>query len=108
MCATSIHVQRISMKQTTFASAAWGPEGSGRGPRGFFGRDGSKNPLGIDSGTGRAALPEGGQRHPADADGADAADLLYAAVVQPVGPCDGRLALRLGVDAPLRPDRAAR
>src|ERR1700722_2532 len=27
MCATSIHVQRISMKQTTFASAAWDRKG---------------------------------------------------------------------------------
>src|ERR1700689_3082439 len=36
MCATSIHVQRISMKQTTFASAAWDRKGKVTGRERFL------------------------------------------------------------------------
>src|SRR6185312_8587784 len=72
------------------------------------GGDGPGDSLGIDSGADRAALPEGWQWHPADADGADAAHLLHAAVVQSLRPCDGGCVVRLRVDAALRRDRADR
>ena len=42
---------------------------------------------------------EGGQRAAAGGGGADAADLFFAAVVQPVGPGGGRSAVRFGGDA---------
>ena len=46
-------------------------------------------------------LPQGRQRAPAGGGGADAAHLLFAAMVQPVGPGGGRGAVRLGGDAQL-------
>ncbi len=54
----------------------------------------------------RALLPKGRQRATSGGCGADAAHLLFAAVVQPVGPGGGRSAVRLGGDAQLRGHRS--
>ncbi len=54
---------------------------------------------------GRAALSQAGERAAAGGSGAHAADLLSAAVVQPVGPGGGRGAVRLGGDAAVRGHR---
>src|ERR1017187_5385328 len=66
-----------------------------------FGREGAGGAREQARRAERALLPEGGQRAPARGGGADAADLLFAAMVQPVGPGGGRGAVRLGGDAQL-------
>src|ERR1019366_1681924 len=70
-----------------------------------FGRDGEGGALEQAMRADRALLPEGRQRAPASGCGADAAHLLFAAMVQPVGPGGGRGAVRLGGDAQLRGHR---
>src|ERR1035438_4507196 len=70
-----------------------------------FGRDGAGGALEQAMRADRALLPEGRQRAPASGGGADAAHLLFAAMVQPVGPGGGRGAVRLGGDAQLRGHR---
>src|ERR1039457_6150128 len=55
-----------------------------------FGRDGAGGALEQARRADRALLPEGRQRAPASGGGADAAHLLFAAMVQPVGPGGGR------------------
>src|ERR1039457_6449805 len=64
-----------------------------------FGRDGAGGALEQARRTDRALLSEGRQRAPASGCGADAAHLLFAAMVQLVGPGGGRGAVRLGGDA---------
>src|SRR5271169_402055 len=56
----------------------------------------------------RAALSQSRTGSPAAGTGEDAADLLPAAVVQPVGPAGRRRDLRQRVDASLRTRRAGR
>jgi hypothetical protein len=51
---------------------------------------------------GGAILSEAWERVATRGSGAHAADLLFAAVVQPVGPGGGRGAVRLGGDAAVR------
>ena len=52
--------------------------------------------------TGGAALSQTGEPAATGGNGAHAADLLFAAVVQPIGPGGRRVAVRLGGDAPVR------
>src|ERR1022692_2099408 len=70
-----------------------------------FGRDGAGGALGQAMRADRALLPDGGERTASGRCGADAAHLLFAAMVQPVGPGGGRGAVRLGGDAQLRGHR---
>ena len=55
---------------------------------------------------GGTVLSEGRQRTPSGGHRAHATDLLFAAVVQSVGPLRGRSAVRLSADAALRADRS--
>ncbi len=61
------------MNQTIFASAAWEKTGQVHPPGVVSGGDGRDDPLGLDHGVDRAALPEGRPWRPADADGEDPA-----------------------------------
>src|SRR5665213_2755350 len=57
---------------------------------GISGRDGAGGAVGGVVCADQAGISEGGQRAAAGGSGADAAGLLFAAVVQPVGPGGGR------------------
>ena len=70
------------------------------------GRDGAGGAVAQVVRADRAALSESRQRAAAGGSGADAADLFFAAVVQPVGPGSGRGAVRLGGDAAVRGHRS--
>src|SRR5580693_218442 len=54
---------------------------------------------------GGAALSQAGERAATGGSRADAADLFFAAVVQPIGPGGGRVTVRLGGDATVRGHR---
>src|SRR6266704_3064518 len=62
----------------------------------FFGRDGAGSTVGRVVRADRAALSESGGRAASGGSGTDAADLLFAAVVQLVGPGGGGGAVRFG------------
>src|SRR6266849_1155337 len=68
----------------------------------FFGRDGAGSTVGRVVRADRAALSESGRRAASGGSGADAADLLFAAVVQLVGPGSGGGAVRFRGHAQLR------
>src|SRR5450432_1084299 len=63
------------------------------------GRDGAGGAVGGVVCADRAGVSKSRARATAGGRGADAADVLFAAVVQPVGPGGGRSALRVGVVA---------
>src|SRR5208283_5137755 len=73
---------------------------------GVSGRDESGGAVAPAVRADRAALSQGGQRAAAHRGGTDAADLFFAAVVQPVGPWGRRGAVRLGGAAPVRGHRS--
>src|SRR6202142_4025304 len=78
---------------------------------GISGGDGAGGAVGGVVRTDRASVSKGGERAATGGSGANAADLFFTAVVQPIGPSGGGSAVRLGGDAPVcghRPGERAR
>src|ERR1700686_2258143 len=94
--------------QRTFASIEWSGKGKSNPARAVPGRDGCSDSLAAAGPADRAALPESRTRTAAAGTGEDVADLLLAAMVQPVGPTGRRRDLRQRVDAALCTGRAGR
>src|ERR1039458_1547922 len=65
----------------------------------FFGGDGASGAVGRVVRAGGTGVCQGGEWAASGGGGADAADLLFAAVVQSVRPRGGRSAVRFGGDA---------
>src|SRR5205809_1568803 len=88
------------MKQRTLAMMTGFEQYTSKTPASHIsGGDGAGGAVGRVVRAGGAALSPAWERAAAGGSGAHAADLLFAAVVQPVGPGGGRGAVRLGGDA---------
>ena len=94
--------------QRTFASMAWNGKGKVTRRERFLAEMDAVIPWPRLIRLIEPHYPKAGQRSPATGTGEDAADLLPAAVVQPVGPAGRRRDLRQRVDAALCPGRAGR
>ena len=94
------------MKQTTFASAAWENKGKVTRRERFLAEMDAVIPWTRLLALIEPHYPKAGNGTQPHADGADAAHLLHAELVQPVRSGRRGRALRLGVDAPLCGHRA--